>query len=347
MREPVVARGGLKLLGAGKALPTCMSPDGPKAPITNDDVLAIMTAGMTERQAEAARRVIATTGVQTRYWSRWVGGPILASEPTAVDLAYEAAVAALADAGATIDDVRLVIFALSTSTLPTIASCTPLVARLGYRGPSFDLKGGCAGTLYALHLASQLMPAYGKILVIGADTMSRYVDAHALQGFLNVGDGAGALLLGPSETANFVSAIDGEYSTWDAAGVFTTIPPAVDAGEPEQTPWNFGGKPTQLRDAIAEAYRSSLQHLLTHEQVHPSQLAAWIPHQIALPLVHGISEAFGLTPFVNGDRYGNTGAASLPIALGEARAQYGRSRVAMSALGAGMRWGSALWEDWA
>jgi 3-oxoacyl-[acyl-carrier-protein] synthase-3 len=345
MREPVVARGGLKLLGAGKALPTCMAPDGPKFPVTNDDVLGILAAGATDRQIEAARRVIATTGVQTRYWSRWVGGPVLADEPTASDLGYEAAVAALADAGATIAEVRLVIVALSTSTLPTIASCTPLVAKLGYEGPSFDLKGGCAGTLYALHLASQLMPVYGRILVIGTDTMSRYVDRHALQGFLNVGDGAGALLLGPSDTPNFVSAIDGAYSTWDAAGVFTTIPPAADAVD--ANPWNFGGKPTQLRDAIAEAYRSSLQHLLTHERVPPSELAAWIPHQIALPLVHGISEAFGLNPFVNGDKYGNTGAASLPIALGEARAQYGKSRVALSALGAGMRWGSALWEDWA
>jgi 3-oxoacyl-[acyl-carrier-protein] synthase-3 len=176
--------------------------------------------------------------------------------------------------------------------------------------------------------------------------MSRYVDRHALQGFLNVGDGAGALLLGPSSSPNFVSAIDGEYSTWDAAGVFTPIPPAADAGEPEQNPWNFGGTPTRLRDAIAEAYRSSLMHLLTHERVRPQDLAAWIPHQIALPLVHGISEATGLTAFVNGDRYGNTGAASLPIALGEARAQYGGQRVALSALGAGMRWGSALWEDW-
>ena len=76
-------------------------------------------------------------------------------------------------------------------------------------------------------------------------------------------------------------------------------------------------------------------------------LAAWIPHQIALPLIQGIAEAVGVRPFVNGDRYGNTGAASLPIALAEARAEFGNRRVALSALGGGMRWGSALWDAWA
>lgn len=342
--DPVVLRGGLRVLGAGVALPTCQAPDGPRRPVTNADVLAILAAGQTDRQREAARRVLASSGVRERYWSRWIGGPARPDEPTAVDLAEAACRAALADAGASIADVRLLVFALSTSTLPTIATSTPLAARLGYRGPSFDLKGGCAGTLYALHLASQLAPAYGRILVVGADTMSRYVDRHALAGFVNVGDGAGALLLGPSPAPNFASAIDGDYATWDVAGVFGTLPPAAEGGEDT---WTFRGAPTRLREPIAAAYRASLAHLLAHEGVAPSELAAWIPHQIALPLVAGIAEAVGVTPFVNGDRYGNTGAASLPIALAEARADFGHRKVALSALGGGMRWGSAIWDDWA
>lgn len=342
MPEPVVLRGSLKLLGAGVALPTCQAPDGPRRPVTNADVLGILAAGQTDRQREAARRMLEASGVRERYWSRWVGGPPRPDEPTAVDLAEEASRAALADAGAAIDDVRLLILALSTSTLPTIATATPLAARLGYRGPSFDLKGGCAGTLYALHLAGQLAPAYGRILVVGADTMSRYVDRHALAGFANVGDGAGALLLGPADRPNLASAIDGDYATWDVAGVFGALPPAVEGGEA----FTFRGTPTRLREPIAAAYRASLAHLLAHEGVAPSGLAAWIPHQIALPLVAGIAEAVGVRPFVNGDRYGNTGAASLAIALAEARATYGRSKVALSALGGGMRWGSAIWEGW-
>lgn len=342
---PIVVRGGLRVLGAGVALPTCLAPDGPKRPVGNADVLAILGEGQGDRQREAARRVLESSGVRERYWSRWIGGPGRADEPSAVDLAEAACRDALADAGLSIGEVRLLILALSTSTLPTIATSTPLAARLGYRGPSFDLKAGCAGTLYALHLASQLMPAYGRILVVGADTMSRYVDRQALAGFVNVGDGAGALVLGPSPAANFVSALDGAYATWDVAGVFGALPPAQEGGEPDA--FAFRGTPTRLREPIAQAYQASLSHLLAHEGVAPADLAAWIPHQIALPLIQRIAQALGVRPFVNGDRYGNTGAASLPIALAEARAELGRSRVALSALGGGMRWGSALWTEWA
>ena len=342
---PVVVRGSLRLLGAGLALPTCQAPDGPRPPVTDDDVLSILAAGQNDRLREATKRVIASSGVHARYWSRWIGGPGRADEPSAVDLAEQACRRALADAGASIADVGLLILALSTSTLPTIATSTPLGARLGYRGPSFDLKAGCAGTLYALQLASGLSPAYGRILVVGADTMSRYVDRHALAGFVNVGDGAGALLLGPGEGANFVSALDGDYATWDVAGVFGALPPAVDAGEPDA--YAFRGTPTRLREPIAQAYHASLTHLLAHEGLSGADLAAWIPHQIALPLIRGIAQGVGVTPFVNGDRYGNTGSASLAIALAEARAELGASRVALSALGGGMRWGSAVWTAWA
>lgn len=343
--DPIVIRGSLRLLGAGMALPTCQAPDGPKRPVTDDDVLAILAEGQGDRQREAARRMVASSGVHARYWSRWIGGPSRPDEPSAVDLAEAACRAALEDAGVPIAEVKLLILALSTSTLPTIATATPLAARLGYRGPSFDLKGGCAGTLYALHLAAQLAPAYGRVLVVGADTMSRYVDRHALAGFVNVGDGAGALVLGPAAAPNFVSAIDGAYDTWDVAGVFGALPPAADAGEPDA--FAFRGTPTRLREPIAAAYHASLAHLLAHEGLAGRDVAAWIPHQIALPLIRGIAEGLGVTPFINGDRYGNTGAASLPIALAEARRTLGRERVALSALGGGMRWGSALWTDWA
>jgi 3-oxoacyl-[acyl-carrier-protein] synthase-3 len=332
----------MRLLGAGVAVPTCRAPHGALRPVSNEDVLRVLAEGATPRQRDAARRMIATSGVRERYWSRWVGGPPQPDEPDAVMLAEEACRAALAEAGLGIEAVGLVILALSTSTLPTIATSTPLAARLGHRGPSLDLKAGCAGTLYALHLASQLLPAYGRILVVGADTMSRYVDRHALAGFVNVGDGAAALLLGQAPAPNWASAIDGAYETWDAAGVFAPLPPAA-----ADAAYVFRGAPTRLREPIAAAYRASLMHMLARAGLTGADLAAWVPHQIALPLITGIAEAVGVQPFVNGDRYGNTGAASLGIALAEARAALGAERIALSALGGGMRWGSAVWSDWA
>lgn len=346
MAKPVFVQGSLRVLGTGMAVPTCPTPVGPKSVITNDDLVTILTDGDTpERRRRAVARMIEDFGAQTRHWSHWIGSPPHPQEPTTVDLALEAARAALADAGLSPADLDLVILALSTSTLPTIATATPLCQALGYQGPSLDVKAGCAGSLYALQLASSLIASgYGRILVVGADTMSKYVDAEALAGFINVADGAGAVVVGPGAAGNFTSMITGEYSTWDTAGVLDTLPPKAPFGEA----FVFRGKPSQLKELIVERYRESLQALLDHTGLGFGDLQAWLPHQIAPAVLDAIWHSFE-APTVrmlrNHEHYGNTGAASLLIALHEFRCDLAGSRVALSALGGGMRWGAAIWKD--
>lgn len=346
MPEPVVVRGSLKLVGSGIALPTCPSPEGPLPVVSNQEVVAIVGANArSDRERQAIARLIAANGCQNRYWSHWIGAPAHPDEESADSLAERAARAALEDAGLDVGDIDFLILALSTSTFPTIATSTPICDRLGYKGPSMDLKAGCAGSLFALQLASTMLTAgYRRILVIGADTMSKYVDAASLKGFVTVGDGAGAVVVERGEGANFVSMLDGDYGTWDTAGVFGTLPPQADT-LPEFT---FRGAPTQLREPIAQRYRESLLHLLAHEQMTFGDLEAWVPHQISLPLLQEVYDSLA-TPsvrfFHNFGQYGNTGSASLLIALHEARAELGSGWVALSALGGGMRWGAALWKE--
>lgn len=346
MPEPIVVRGSLKLVGSGIALPSCPTPEGPREVVSNEDVVAIVGANArSDRERQAMARLIAANGCLNRHWSHRIGGPAHPDEESVDSLAERAARAALADAGLGGEDVDFLILALSTSTFPTIATSTPIGERLGYRGPSMDLKAGCAGSLYALQLASTMLAAgYRRILVVGADTMSKYVDATALKGFITVGDGAGAVVLERGTDANFVSLLTGDYGTWDTAGVFGTLPPRAET-LPEF--W-FKGAPTQLREPIAQRYRESLLHLLSHEGMGLGDLEAWVPHQISLPLLQEVYDSLE-TPsmwfFHNFGQYGNTGSASLLIALHEARGSLGSGWTALSALGGGMRWGAALWKE--
>ena len=343
MPETTVTTGSLRILSSGIALPVCPSPTGPRSIITNDDLARILTTpGLPERRVQAIYRLIRDQEGTTRHWSHWIGAPAHPDEPDAVTLGAEAARNALDEAGLAVEDIDLLILSLSTSTLPTIATSTPLAVALGYRGPSLDLKAGCAGSLYALHLASSLLASgYRRILVVGTDTMTKYLDPESLLGFLNVGDAAGALILERGAGDNFVSSLDGEYSTWDVTGVLDPLPPRPDAKIV------IRGAPGQLRETIAHRYRESFLSLLDRAGVPLGDVEAWVPHQISLPLLREIHEGFEtptLRLVLNGDRYGNTGAASLYIALHEHRRGFGEGWVGLSALGGGMRWGAALWK---
>lgn len=344
MPEPVVVRASLRIRGSGIALPACPTPEGPRPFVSNDDVVAIVGANArSDRERQAIARLLQANGCEERYWSHWIGHPAHPDEESACSLAERAARAALADAGLEVGDVDFLILALSTSTFPTIATSTPVCDRLGYNGPSMDLKAGCAGSLFGLQLASTMLASgYRRILVVGADTMSKYVDASALKGFVTVGDGAGAVVLERGTEANFVSMLEGDYGTWDTAGVFGTLPPQA------LEDFTFRGAPTQLRELIAERYRTSLLHLLSHEGMTLGDLTAWVPHQIAQPLlqdVHASFETPSMRFFSNFGKYGNTGSASLLMALHEARGELGSGWVALNALGGGMRWGAALWKE--
>lgn len=346
MPEPVLFRGSLRIAGSGIALPTCPSPSGPKDAITNDDVTEILgDAAGTDRKRQAIARMLRDGGGRTRYWSHWIGSAPQPEEQSAADLAVLAARRALDAAGLRADDLDLLIFALSTSTLPTIATSTDVADRLGYAGPSFDLKAGCAGSLYAMQLAAAcLAGGYRRVMVIGADCMSKYLDPPALAGFITVGDAAAAVVLESGDRpGNFVSVLHGDYATWRTAGVFGTLPPQ--GGDPEA--YRFRGMPTRLRDLVASRFEQSLRHVLGGAGLAWEDLEAWIPQQISPGLISGVRDAFGLHDLWvenNFQKYGNTGSASLLVGLHEARTGLNGGWTALCALGGGMRWGAAVWK---
>jgi 3-oxoacyl-[acyl-carrier-protein] synthase-3 len=312
--------------------------------IGNADVAAALAAlAGTDRQRRAIERMLADSGCRQRHWSHWIGAGPHPDEATTASLATEAAEAALAAAGLTAGDLDMILLAHSTSTLPTIATSTPVADALGYQGPTLDLKAGCAGALYALQTAAALLGiGYRRILVIGADTMSKYVDLPGLLGWPNVGDGAGAVVVGPGRPGNFVCGLDGEYSTWRAAGVLDTLPPQAGAC------FAMRGSLAEQQDLIVSRYVESLRTVAAHAGLRPADLAAWIPHQISPALLRAAWNAWeapGMRMMLNHEAYGNTGAGSLLMALHEFRSETGPGWTGLSALGGGMRWGAAVWKD--
>jgi 3-oxoacyl-[acyl-carrier-protein] synthase III len=290
--------------------------------------------------------IVERTGIRERR--------IAAPGETTGSLAIEAGTAAIKHAGIPPDAVDLLIVATATPEQPIPHTGAFVGEGLGLRCGSFDLGAGCAGFVYMLVAGSSLLTAGGldHVLVIGAETLSRLIDPEDRSTFVLFGDGAAAAVLSRSPD-------DGPgVLAWDlgcdgsAAGLLE-----IRAG---------GSRMPATRETIAageqylkmqgqEVFRravravvDSAQMTLDRAGVTASDVAWFVPHQANIRIIESAAGRLGISKertIVNIERYGNTSAASIPLALAEA-ADEGRVRegdlVLMSGFGAGMTWGSAL-----
>ncbi|HEY1412305.1 MAG TPA: beta-ketoacyl-ACP synthase III [Rhodopila sp.] len=287
------------------------------------------------------------TGIRQRHFA--------AKHETATFMGSAAARAALADAGATAADVDAIIVATSTPDQAFPATALRVQADLGVtRGFGFDLAAACAGFIYGLSVADGMIrtgQARG-ILVIGSEVYSRILNWQDRGTCVLFGDGAGAVFLRASDVR------DDEPSQDNRRGILSTHIHAqgtlgdilyVDGavGQPDK-PGHlvmngrevFRHAVTRLAEAVEEALAANG---LTHANVD------WlVPHQANLRIIDAMGRKLKLPPervVVTVDRHANTSAASVPLALAEARAD-GRIRagdlVLLEALGGGLTWGSAL-----
>jgi 3-oxoacyl-[acyl-carrier-protein] synthase III len=285
------------------------------------------------------------TGIRQRHFA--------GKHETAAFMGTAAARAALADAGATACDVDAIILATSTPDQAFPATALRVQAQLGVtRGFGFDLSAACAGFVYGLSIADGMIcsgQARG-ILVIGSEVYSRILNWQDRGTCVLFGDGAGAV---------FLRARDGEDGRDDnRRGVLSTHIHAqgtlgdilyVDGAvgqrdKPGHLVMNgrevFRHAVTRLTEAVEEALAANG---LTHADVD------WlVPHQANRRIIDAIGRKLKLPPervVVTVDRHANTSAASVPLALAEARAD-GRicagDLVLLEALGGGLTWGSAL-----
>jgi 3-oxoacyl-[acyl-carrier-protein] synthase III len=275
-------------------------------------------------------------------------------DESCADLACRAAERALADARLSGAEIDLVIVATATADAPFPATACLVQDRIGaVRAGAFDLGAACAGFIYALAAGSQFVRTgfYNRVLVVGAEILSRIVNWRDRSTCVLFGDGAGAMVLGPvGEGEGFLAFDLGS----DGGGADMLAVEPGGWGHPITT-----GAETALHQSIrmsgnevfkfaVRAIEESTRRTLALAGLSPRDLDLFVPHQANSRIIDAAAKRLGLDErrvFSNVQRYGNTSAASIPLALDEARAE-GRLRhgdtLAMVGFGAGLSWASCV-----
>jgi 3-oxoacyl-[acyl-carrier-protein] synthase-3 len=287
----------------------------------------------------------ARTGIAERH--------IASDDETTSSMALQAARQALAVAGLKPSHLDLVIVATVTPDYLFPATACLVQDALGAtHAAAFDLSAGCTGFIYGLSLAASLISsgAYRNTLVIGAETLSRIVDWKDRATCVLFGDGAGAVVLQAKEAnGGILSTVLGS----DGSGSNLLYLPAGGSREPASH-HSVAERQHYLRMRGQEVFRFAVRSMSTATRqvlemadLTLSDLKLVIPHQANQRIIEASTRSLGLPPevvFSNLERYGNTSAASIPIALCEA-VDEGRVKqndlVVCVGFGAGLTWGAA------
>ncbi len=285
-----------------------------------------------------------------------IGERRIASETEVTsDLAARAATAALADANVDAASFDLLVVATFTADQPLPSCASHVQAKLGLAPVgAFDIAAACAGFVYGLAIADQFLRAGGasRILVIGAEILSRVTDWTDRTTAVLYGDGAGAAVLEarPAESGGvegFAIGSDGRYasSVFIPAGGSSEPIGALDLA-PDRTKMRMQGKEI-FRHAVDNMTSSTLT-ALERAGVGIADVDWFVPHQASERIAVAVAQRLGVDMarfIMNVEHRGNTSSASIPIALDEARRD-GRirpgQRVLVTALGAGLAWGAAV-----
>lgn len=292
--------------------------------------------------------IVTRTGIRERR--------IAESDQACSDLAYKAARKALNDAGIEAAAIDMIMVATITPDMIFPSTACMLQSKLGLKNiPCLDLEAACTGFVYALDLAAALLKTNERmqnILVVGAEKLSSVIDWEDRSTCVLFGDGAGAAVLSRSsepaigilDTLIGADGSNPELLNIPAGG--TLLPPSSATVENRQHFLKMNG-----REVFKFASRIMVQasdEILTRNNLLPGDVSLIIPHQANIRIIENACKSMGLPRekfFVNLDRYGNTSAASVPIALDEAY-RAGKIRagdlILCVAFGAGLTWGAAL-----
>ncbi|MFH0932881.1 MAG: beta-ketoacyl-ACP synthase III [Nitrospirota bacterium] len=279
---------------------------------------------------------------------------IASENQAASDLAYEASKVALERAALKAEDLDLIIAATVTGDMPFPSTACILQDKLGAKkAAAFDINAACSGFLYGLYIADGFIKSgmHKRILVVGTEVLSKITDWNDRTTCVLFGDGAGAVIVEPTEENRGIisMSINSDGSMWDLLHMpgggsrFPASKASVDEGlhyikmKGNET---FKFAVRTLEDLVVK--------ILEENKLASSQLSLLIPHQANLRIIQATADRLGLPMdkvLVNIDRYGNTSAASIPIALDEA-VTTGRIKdgdyILLESFGGGLTWASAL-----
>ena len=274
-------------------------------------------------------------------------------ETTSV-MATRAAERALADAGVGAEELDLIIVATVTPDMIFPSTACLVQANLkATRAAAFDLTAVCSGFVYGLVVGGELIRSgmYRKVLVIGAETLSRITDPADRNTVIVFADGAGAAVLG--ETAPGYGIVGADLGADGTGGDLLKVPaggsrqPTTAATVAERLHYiQMNGKEV-FKFAVKIMGDSALK-ALSRANVAPADIALLVPHQANIRIIQSAAKRLAMPMekvYVNVDRYGNTSAASVPLALDEA-VRAGRVKngdvVVLVGFGGGLTWASCV-----
>ncbi len=294
--------------------------------------------------------ILERTGIRERH----IADPEVATS----DLAFEAAKVALEKRGIAASELDALIVCTVTPDMMFPSTACLVQHRLGAKGAwGSDLIAACSSFVYGLTTAAHLVKAgsHQKVLVIGADTMSRIIDYTDRATCVLFGDGAGAMLIEPGEEGEgflgFANEIDGsgaEALKMPAGG--SRMPPSHETVDKRLHYVKQDGQQV-FKYAVRKMF-DACKELLSKSGVEAKDVKLLVPHQANLRIINAVAERLGMSSsqvMINIDRYGNTTAATIPLATRDAISE-GRlvkgDLVLFAAVGAGFTVGANLWR-WA
>ena len=312
----------------------------PPRVLTNDDL---------EKLVETNDKwIVDRTGIRERH----IADPGMATS----DMAVEAARAALQQRGIPATDLNAIIVCTVTPDMLFPATACLVQDRIGAKGAwGFDLIAACSGFIYGLTTAAHLVSTgqQTKVLVIGADTMSRIIDYKDRSTCILFGDGAGAMLVERTDEGevgfmDFINEIDGsggDFLKQPAGG--SRMPASYETVEQGLHFVKQDGQ-NVFKYAVRKMYETS-RELLERNNLAAKDIAMFVPHQANRRIIMAAADRLGLSReqvIINIDRYGNTTAATIPLATRDA-VEAGTLKkgdlVVFAAVGAGFTVGVNLW----
>jgi 3-oxoacyl-[acyl-carrier-protein] synthase-3 len=323
------------LIGSGRTdVPVTITGLGAHVPervLTNDELADLVDT--------SDEWIVTRTGIRERR---------IAAETEALsDISLPAVRQALDQAGTDGTDIDLLIVATVTPDMMFPSTAAILADKLGAAdAAAYDLSAGCTGFMYALAQAYGMLAGglARKALVVGGDVLSRILDWSDRSTLILFGDGAGAVVLEPSEEAGFLAF---ELGADGAGGANLWLPGSGSRvfDDPDKYVKMNGREVFKFATRVLE---SSARAVLERGAVGIEDVDVYVPHQANVRIIDHATKKLGIPServVINVDRYGNTSSGSIPLALADAevdgRLQPGKL-VLMTGMGAGLTWGSAL-----
>ncbi|MDD3419339.1 MAG: ketoacyl-ACP synthase III [Candidatus Gastranaerophilales bacterium] len=317
------------IIGVGKCLPDRI--------ITNDELSQIVETN--------DEWISSRTGFKQRR--------VISGSESVSSLAIGAAKDALEFAGMTGEDVDLIVCASSTPDYMFPSTACEVQAAIGSKAPAFNVIAACSGLVYGISIANSFISAgtYKRVLVIGAEAHSRYIDWQDRNTCVLFGDGAGAILMSESDGENDVLSV--ELAADGKKALELTLPsgktscPLVELEQKDESDYIWMNGKEIYKFAVVTVPKT-IKSAIEKAGLEIEDLTYLVPHHANMRIISAVQDRLKLKDeqiIVSLENYANTSTASTPIALSEAMEAGKLKRgdvIALCGFGGGLTWGTAI-----